>query len=85
MLGSSGKLTTQAPGALPVRPINSVPLPTARLTEATKASLTSFGRRLSKVSAQAQNSSVNAATLETTETDLTAELKEVLSKVKPKV
>lgn len=38
-----------------------------------------------KLSALHERSAVNAATLETTETDLSAELKDVLSKVQPKV
>ena len=42
-------------------------------------------RRRVRAFSSTQNSAVNAATLESTETDLSAELKDVLSKVKPKV
>lgn len=87
MAGLTGQST--AYGAIPLLPHNASPLqgtPRQAIPAAFGSSILRTGsKRIRAVLASAQQGAVNAMTLETTETDLSAELKEVLSKVKPKV
>ena len=83
-MNSAGSLSQQPARITPFRSNSSVVQPKSQAPSRALCS-SQHGRSGTKLCALSERSAVNAATLETTETDLSAELKDVLSKVQPKV
>ena len=83
-MSSAGELAQQPPRVTPFRSLGSVLRPRSQALANSPCRLHN-ARKGTKLFALPERSAVNAATLETTETDLSAELKDVLSKVQPKV
>ena len=83
-MSSVGKLAQQPARGTPFRSLGTVPRPRSQTPASPSCDLQN-ARKGAKLSALPERNTVNAATLETTETDLSAELRDVLSKVQPKV
>lgn len=83
-MSSVGKLAQQPARGTPFRSLGTVPRPRSQTPASPSCDLQN-ARKGAKLSALPERNTVNAATLETTETDLSAELRDVLSKVQPKL